>query len=79
MIDYDIEFYCGECKQNHPLGVKIPIKSGPPIKRSVGVFYAGKQVPPEIADLIDSQALCPKTGKMYTQKDIHQIFLVPVI
>lgn len=79
MADYDIEFYCGECKQSHPLGVKIPINGGPPIKTSVGAFYAGKKLPPEIAALIDSQVLCPKTGKMFTQQDIHQIFLLPVI
>jgi hypothetical protein len=60
------------------LGVKIPIKGGPPKKRSVGAFYALKQLPAKIADLIDSQALCPKTGKMYTQKDLHQIFLMPI-
>jgi hypothetical protein len=78
MADYDIYFYCEKCKQPHPMGIKIPIKGGPPIKRSVCAFYAGKQVPPEIAALIDSQVLCPKTGKMYTQKDLHQIFLVPI-
>jgi hypothetical protein len=77
MADYDINFYCEECKQTHPLGVKIPIKGGPSIKMSIGAFYAGKQLPPKIADLIDSQALCPKTGKMFNQKDIQQIFLVP--
>lgn len=78
MAEYDLTFYCDECKQTHPAGIKIPIKGGPPVKRSVGAFYAGKQVPPKIADLIDSRALCPKTGKMFTQKDLNQIFLVPV-
>jgi hypothetical protein len=78
MANYDIYFFCEECNQLHPMGIKIPIKGGPPIKRSVGAFYAGKQVPPEIAELIDSHVLCPKTGKMYTQKDLHQIFLVPI-
>jgi hypothetical protein len=78
MADYDIYFYCEECKKIHPAGKKIPIKGGPPVKRSVGAFYAGKQLPPKIADLIDSQVLCQKTGKMFTQKDIHQIFLMPV-
>jgi hypothetical protein len=78
MADYDIYFYCAECKQTHPTGIKISIKGGPPINRSVGAFYAGKQVPPKIADLIDSHVLCPKTGKMFTQRDIYQIFLVPI-
>jgi hypothetical protein len=78
MADYDIYFFCEECKQPHPMGIKIPIKGGPPIKRSVGAFYAGKRVPLMIAALIDSHVLCPKTGKMYTQKGLHQIFLVPI-
>ena len=78
MVHYDFYFYCEECRQTHPLGVKIPIKDGPPIQRSVGAVYAGVQPPPKIADLIDSQVLCPKTGKMYTQKDLNQIFLVPL-
>ena len=78
MVHYDFYFYCEECRQTHPLGVKIPIKGGPPTKRSVGAFYAGERPPPKIANLIDSQILCPKTGKMYTQKDLNQIFLMPL-
>jgi hypothetical protein len=54
MADYDINLYCEECKQTHPVGVKIPIKDGPTIKMSVGAFYAVKQLPPKIADLVDS-------------------------
>ena len=78
MADYDIELYCEKCHRTHPLGVKIAIQGGPPAKRSVGAFYAGKQLPPQMADLIDSHTICPKTGDMFTQKDIHQIFLVQV-
>jgi hypothetical protein len=79
MADYDIYFYCEECKQTHPLGVKISITDEhPPEKLSVGAFYAGKQLPPEIANHVDSQILCPKRGKMYTQKDLNQIFLEPI-
>ena len=78
MVHYDFYFYCEECGQTHPLGVKIPIKDGPPTQRSVGAFFAGKQPPPKIANLIDSQVLCPKTGELYTQKDLNQIFLVPI-
>lgn len=78
MAYYDINFYCDECKQTHPAGIKISIEGGPPSKRSVGAFYAGKRVPPKIADLIDSEVLCPKTGKIYTQRDLHKIFLVPI-
>lgn len=79
MSDYDVEFYCDECKQAHPLGIKIPIKGGPSVKRSIGAYYAGKQPPPKIADLLDSRVLCPKTDEMFTQKDPNQIFLVPLV
>ena len=78
MVHYDLNFYCQECKQTHPLGVKIPIKDAPPKKMSVGAFYAGEQLPPKLANLIDSQALCPKTGKMFRQRDLNQIFLQPI-
>jgi hypothetical protein len=78
MADYDISFYCRECKQPHPLGVEIHIKGGPPEKQSVGAFYASTQVPPDIADFMDTHVLCPETGKMFTCKDLHQIFLVPL-
>jgi hypothetical protein len=78
MADYDVYFYCKECKQTHPLGIKIPFKGGPPMKRSIGAVYAGKKLPPKIVSLIDRKMLCPKTGKMFTQKNIHQIFLVPL-
>jgi hypothetical protein len=78
MADYDIGFYCEKCRQTHPLGVEIRIKGGPSAKQSVEAFFADRQVPPDLADFVGSQVLCPKTGKMFTRKDLHQIFLVPL-
>jgi hypothetical protein len=77
MADYDIEFFCEECNKNHPAGIKISIRGGLAQKRSIGAFYAAKQLPPKVADIMDSMVLCPKTGKMFAQKDLNQIFLVP--
>ena len=78
MADYDIYFYCDDCKDTHPAGIKIPIKGGPPIRTSIGAFYATNRPPAKITNLIDSRVLCPKAGKLFTQKDMHQIFLVPI-
>jgi hypothetical protein len=78
MANYDISFYCEECRQTHPLGIEIRINGGPPAKQSVGAFYTDSQVPPDIKGFISSQVLCPNTGKMFTRKDLHQIFLVPL-
>ena len=78
MANYDIYFYCGECQDTHPAGIKIPIKGGPPTRTSVEAFYAGKRLPAKITNMIDNRILCPKTGKLFAQKDRHQIFLVPI-
>jgi hypothetical protein len=78
MAEYDIYSYGAECKRIHPAGIKIPIKSEPPEKMSISAFYAGKQLPPKIAKLIEGRVLCPKTGKVFTQEDLNQNFLVPV-
>jgi hypothetical protein len=60
------------------MGIKIPLAFGPRQKESVGLLYAGKELPPMIAELIDSQILCPKEGEPFIQRDLNQIYLVPI-
>jgi hypothetical protein len=78
MADYDIYFFCTDCNDTHPMGIKFPLTNGPLREKSVGVFFAGKELPPQIAKLIDGQILCPKAGKVFTQKDPNQIYIVPL-
>jgi hypothetical protein len=45
---------------------------------TVGAFYAGKELPPKIKKHLDNQVLCPKRGTMFAQKNLNQIFIVPI-
>jgi hypothetical protein len=76
MTDYDIYFFCTDYNITHPMGIKFPLKNGPQRKTSVGAFFAGQELPPKVAKLINGHVLCPKTGKMFAQRDLNQIFLV---
>jgi hypothetical protein len=78
MADYDIYFFCTDCNDTHPMGIKFSLKTGPSQKKSVGAFFAGKELPPKVEKLIGGQVLCPKTDRMFSQKELNQIFLSPL-
>lgn len=78
MAQYSVHFFCDECGQVHPLGISIALADGPPEKQSVGDLCAGKELPQEIATLMGNMTNCPNTGKLTSQKDNNQVFLVPV-
>jgi len=78
MAKYSVYFFCDECAQVHPLGILIDLNDGPAKKESIGDTYAGKELPPQIATLIGNMTNCPTTGKLTSQKDNNQVFLVPV-
>jgi len=77
MAQYSVHFFCDECGEVHPLGISIGLNDGPTQKDSIGNTYAGKELPPEIAIIEGNMTNCPNTGKMTSQKDNNQIFLVP--
>ncbi len=78
MTKYSVHFFCDECGQVHPLGISISLDDGPAEKESIGNLYAGKELPQQVATLIGNKTNCPNTGKMTSQKDNNQVFLVPV-
>jgi len=73
---YDVYVFCNECGKVHPMGIKIGLDLGPVDKQSVGDTYRGKELPPEVANLIKNWTRCSETGKMFRQKDNNQVFLV---
>ena len=77
MAKYSVYFFCDECSQVHPLGILIDLNDGPVKKESIGDTYAGKELPPQIVTLIGNMTNCPNTGKLTSQKDNNQVFLVP--
>ena len=78
MAKYSVIFFCNECSKVHPLGVAVVLDDGPADKQSIGDFYAGKELPPEVATLISNESKCPNTGRTTTQEDNKQVFIVPV-
>lgn len=76
MATYSVHFFCNECSEVHPLGITISLDDGPAKEGSINDTYQGKTLPPEIATLTNNKTICPKTGKITSQKDNNQVFLV---
>jgi len=77
MAQYQVQFFCDECSEVHPYPISISIDDGPPEKHSIGNLYAGRDLPPEIVSMTGNMTTCPNTGKMTSQADNNQVFLVP--
>ncbi len=78
MPDYEVYVFCNECSNVHSAELRIELQYGPADKQSVGDFYSGKELPTVLAMLKNSYYQCSKTGKMFSQKDKNQVFLIPV-
>ena len=78
MANYDVYVFCNECSKVHPMNIHVALDDGPVEKGSIGDLYAGKALPPAIANLINNETKCPNTGHLFTQKDNSQVFLVPI-
>ena len=78
MAKYKVQFFCDECGQTHDLHISISLNDGPVAKESIENSYAGKELPIEITLLSNNKTECPVTGKLTTQKNNNQVFLVPI-
>ncbi len=78
MAKYMVHFFCNECADVHPMGISVSLDDGPVKKESIGDTYAGKELPKELATLTNIRTTCPKTGKLTSQENNHQVFLVPM-
>jgi hypothetical protein len=76
MARYEVFVYC-DCGDVHPMGMSVELNDGPVDKQSVGDTYKGKEIPPELLDLHNNSVICPKTGKLFYQRDDFLVFLVP--
>lgn len=74
---YGVFVYCNKCAGVHEMGISVTMEDGPVAKQSIGDFYDGKSLPKNLANLTNTSITCPKTGRQSTQKDHHQIFLIP--
>jgi hypothetical protein len=74
---YSIVASCNKCAGLHDMGISVTMENGPAGKQSLGDLYNGKSLPKNLANLTQSSVTCPKTGRQSTQRNNHQIFLVP--
>ena len=74
---YSVVVSCNRCGGAHETGISITMENGPGGKQSIGELYEGKSLPRALASLTQASVTCPKTGRQSTQKNHHQIFLVP--
>jgi hypothetical protein len=59
------------------MGATVLLKDGPIGKQSIGQMYKDKSLPETVAKLSSKSITCPVTGRGLTQRDNHQIFLIP--
>jgi hypothetical protein len=78
MAKYSVHVFCDECGDVHPMSIVIELADGPADKASVGDTYQGRNLPPQIAALINNRIICPKTRRWILQRNNQQVFLVPV-
>lgn len=74
---YSVVAACNKCGGLHEMGISVTIENGPVEKQSIGDLYDGKSLPNSLADLTNMSISCLRTGRQSTQKNLHQIFLVP--
>jgi hypothetical protein len=73
---YSIFALCNKCGGTHDMGTVL-LKAGPIGKQSIGQMYKDKSLPETVAKLSSKSITCPVTGRGLTQRDNHQIFLIP--
>lgn len=73
---YMVHVFCDECGVPHPTGVVIASDELISPDQSVGDVYDGRDVPPEIATMRDNRFTCPRTNRLFNQRDNRQVFLV---
>jgi hypothetical protein len=71
---YEVYVFCDECAEPHPMPIAIQLEG---LRESrYNDITDGVELPERLAYLRSNQVQCPKTGRMYTQEDNRQVFLV---
>jgi hypothetical protein len=77
MSHYEIDVTCTECAGEHPMGIRIDLEDGPSNKQSVSDAYYDRTRPPQLQAIEGHNALCLKKGKIFIQRNLDAVFLVP--
>jgi protein-arginine kinase activator protein McsA len=71
-----VQVFCDECSQPHSARIVIERDELFSPDQSVADIYDGQELPVEIVNMQSNYFQCPNTGKMFTQRNNHQVFLV---
>lgn len=78
MANYAVQVSCPECSGQHDTGIKLSLPDGPADEQSIGNFYNGKELPPDIAALNKNTFTCPRTARTFVQNNNSDVFLVRI-
>ena len=78
MATYEVHLFCDECGETHPCPTTISLDDGPADKASIGDTYRGRDLPPDITEMLSNPIYCPTTARRTFQADNDQVFLVPI-
>jgi hypothetical protein len=59
------------------MGIRLRLEDGPPDRMRVTDAYAGHDLPPQVAALLNNDVRCPETGRVFRPRDHGQMLLVP--
>lgn len=78
MANYRVVAFCDHCTDSHDYPIAIELSDGPIDKESIGNYYAGRDLPESVANVVGNQITCTTTGKPLMQKNNYQIYLVAI-
>ena len=58
--------------------IRISLTDGPRYKESIYDAYYDKAHPPQLQAVEGHKVLCLKTGKMFIQSNLDEVFLLPM-
>jgi hypothetical protein len=77
MPAYAIYFRCNECKNEHPLHLRIHLHIGPDHKDTLAAFLLRHSMPTRLMTIRGRKVFCLKTDKKFELENADQIFLPP--
>jgi hypothetical protein len=76
MARYTVFVFCTECPDVHRMSTSVVLEQEAIRGGSVGDFYPEGDMPPQVAKLLNVSTRCPRTNRLFVQKDREHIFLV---
>ena len=77
MAMYRLYAHCVFCDEGHPFPFAVSLRINSGTKGSVGEIYKGRQLPRDIENIMNNIIQCPKSGSLFMQKNLSEVYLIP--